>query len=284
MSADDLATIPSLTDEQRAVLREDLGVTTCRALVMAERAGVVDAMRRHGIKPLPSRAKVAEWQDEARAQLAAAPSPTGAASAMPDWERAASFAVVFDRRQGEAGPERRLAVEQTELEGPAPEHEWPSWDCSELCAWMGKQLEAAPARTAPAKARRGRGRPARAAMPLVQIDGVWLVDPDDERAVAVESDQAREALPYTSATSLAVAATAPSADQVLSVVVMLCPPGVEPRELSAPAEIVGSGRVEFALSPVPEGRQEGMTVYAWVPLGGAAFDAFALPPLDRLPD
>lgn len=281
MTADDLATLGSLLEKHRKVLAEELDVTTCRALVMAERGPILAAMRRRRITPRPTLEDIAVWQDEARAQLAAAPSPTGVASATPDWERAASFAVVFDQREGDSGREQRLAVEQTEIEGAAPEHVWPSWDCSELCAWMRGQIEAAAA-AAPAP-RGARGTQAGIPTAAVRIDGVWLVDSEGERAVPPTTDLAGGPMTATSDTRLAVAVTAPRADQVVSIVLMLCPPGQEPRQMADPIEIEHSGRGEFDVSWLAAGRHEGITVYARVPLGGASFAEFPMPPLERLP-
>lgn len=227
MTADDLATLGSLLEKHRKVLAEELDVTTCRALVMAERRPILAAMRRRRITPRPTLEDIAVWQDEARAQLAAAPSPTGVASATHDWERAASFAVVFDQREGDSGREQRLAVEQTEIEGAAPEHVWLSWDCSELCAWMRGQIEAAvaTAATAAPAPRGARGTRARIPTAAVRIDGVWLVDSEGERAVPRTADPAGGPVIAPSDARVAVAVTAPRADQVVSVVVMLCPPG-----------------------------------------------------------
>lgn len=281
MTADDLATLGSLRGKHRKVLAEELEITTCRALVWAEREPILAAMRRRKVTPRPTLEDVAVWQDEARAQLAAARSPTGVASATPDWERSASFAVVFDQREGAGGREQRLAVEQTEIEGAAPEHVWPSWDCSELCGWMRGQIDAAATgETVAAAPRRARGRQAGIPTEAVQIDGVWLVDSGGERAIS--RGAAGDPATATTDTRLAVAVTAPRADQVVSVVVMLCPPGQEPRSLADPIEIEHSGRAEFDISSLPAGRNEGITVYATVPLGGASFAYFPLPALDRL--
>ena len=46
MSADELASLASLSDDHRKVLAEELGVATCRALVLARRPLIVEAMRR----------------------------------------------------------------------------------------------------------------------------------------------------------------------------------------------------------------------------------------------
>ncbi len=283
MTADDLATLDSLRGKHRKVLAEELDVTTCRALVMAERGPIQAAMRRRKVTPRPTLEDIAVWQDEARAQLGAAPSPTGVAGATPDWERAASFAVVFDQREGAGGRERRLAVEQTEIEGAAPERVWPSWDCSELCAWMGAQIDVGGAAVAAAP-RRTRGKRRGIPTEAVRVDGVWLVGPDGERAIPGTADAAGAALECTRDTRLAVAVTAPQAGQVVSVIVMLCPPGQEPRRLADPIEIERSGRPEFDLASLAPGLYEGITVYATVPLGGASFADYSLPPLERLPD
>ena len=53
MTADDLATLGSLRGKHRKVLAEELDVTTCRALVWAEREPILAAMTRPEAESAP---------------------------------------------------------------------------------------------------------------------------------------------------------------------------------------------------------------------------------------
>jgi hypothetical protein len=140
--ADDLSSIPDVQDKHRRVLTEELKITTLRALVHADRRDIHRAMR--NLRPRPTLEQIARWQDHARSGL------SEAATDQSDWHPAASFAVVFARRQVEDGEwERRLEVERTEVEPEQEGRTWPDWDCRDICGWMRDQL-GVPGSTEPA--------------------------------------------------------------------------------------------------------------------------------------
>jgi hypothetical protein len=131
--ADDLSSIPDVQDKHRRVLTEELKITTLRALVHADRRDIHRAMR--NLRPRPTLEQIARWQDHARSGL------SEAVTDQSDWHPAASFAVVFARRQVVDGEwERRLEVERTEVEPEQEGRTWPDWDCRDVCGWMRDQL------------------------------------------------------------------------------------------------------------------------------------------------
>ena len=133
MVADDLSSIPDVQDKHRRVLTEELKITTLRALVHADRRDIHRAMR--NLRPRPTLEQIARWQDHARSGL------SEAVTDQSDWHPAASFAVVFARRQVVDGEwERRLEVERTEVEPEQEGRTWPDWDCRDVCGWMRDQL------------------------------------------------------------------------------------------------------------------------------------------------
>src|SRR5690349_12700866 len=103
MSDDALESIPALQDKHRRVLAE-LGITTSDALAHADRAAILEAMRRQ--RPPPTAEDIDGWQEHARRHL-------GAVSNASEWDQVAQFAISFEqRRDGQAG-QKRLVVEQT---------------------------------------------------------------------------------------------------------------------------------------------------------------------------
>ncbi|MFY9773830.1 MAG: hypothetical protein WAK28_04580, partial [Trebonia sp.] len=132
MLGDELDSIPGLAENHRRVLTSKAGITSLQALADADQRAVYTALA--SIRPRPSLARVAAWQNEARSRLGDAANDRSA------WQTAASFAVIFAQRQVDGRWERRLEAEQTEVE-PAPEpRKWANWDCGPLCDWMLGQL------------------------------------------------------------------------------------------------------------------------------------------------
>jgi hypothetical protein len=129
----DLRSIPGLQENHRRELAARLGITGLRALAGADQRAVYEAVR--NIRPRPSLARIASWQNEARSRL------SDAAIDQADWDTAASFAVIFAQRQVNGVWERRLEAEQTEVEPATEPQEWPGWDCGPLCDWMFGQLD-----------------------------------------------------------------------------------------------------------------------------------------------
>jgi hypothetical protein len=144
--SEDLTSIPGLEENHRRALADKLGITSVRALAGADQRAIYDALRHVGHRP--TLARVADWQDVARRRItrarktrqAARSRMRQAANDRSEWHTAASFAVIFARRQVDGDWEHRLEAEQTEVE-PEPAHqEWSGWDCQPLCEWMRGQV------------------------------------------------------------------------------------------------------------------------------------------------
>jgi hypothetical protein len=133
VSTDDLTSLSGLEDKHaRALAKQPLQITTFRELASADSDAIYRAM--HRFQPRPEREDIASWQDQARSKFTA---PVMDAS---DWQRVASFAVIFCRRQADGDWKRKLEVEQTEVEPPMPPFVESSWDCSPACDWMLEHL------------------------------------------------------------------------------------------------------------------------------------------------
>ena len=109
---------------------------------MTERKAIVDAFGRRKIRP--NLETVAKWQDEARQALAESTSyssdPVGGG-----WDQVAVFVVAFEERQGQAGYERRVVAEQTEVEpdaGHEHRHVVNDWTSVAIHEWMITSVEA----------------------------------------------------------------------------------------------------------------------------------------------
>jgi hypothetical protein len=92
----------------------------------------------------------------------------------------------------------------------------------------------------------------------------------------------RAQLTCTDETRLAVAVTAPAADQLVNVCVRIYGGGSVGWNLPDPLEVKGSGRATFALSGLPVGRHVGSWVLAAASGSGATHAEFLLPVLERL--
>lgn len=160
MPADDLSSITGLDDTRRDVLAQKRGICTYYALIMTDRKRIADAFGRRVIRPTPE--EVAEWQDEARRLLAASKDASAAATAPSGWQSAASFVVDFEEREQGDALERRIVVEQTEVEpeaSPQQRSQWPGWACDDACRWMLERVGGPPAPDLPGPAQ---ARPAQA--------------------------------------------------------------------------------------------------------------------------
>jgi hypothetical protein len=133
VSTDDLTSLSGLEDKHaRALAKQPLQITTFHELASADTDAIYRAMYR--FQPRPEPEDIASWQDQAQSKLSA---PVMEAS---DWQRVASFAVVFWRRQVDGDWKRKLEVERTEVEPPMPPFVESSWDCSPACDWMLEHL------------------------------------------------------------------------------------------------------------------------------------------------
>src|SRR5690348_11131426 len=86
------------------------------------------------LRPRPTLELISQWQDQARSMLDEFVTDTS------DWHTAASFVIVFGQRHHEGAWERRVEVEQTEVEPERNPQVWTGWDCVPVCAWMTGQL------------------------------------------------------------------------------------------------------------------------------------------------
>jgi hypothetical protein len=296
MAQDELTSIPGLQDKHRKVLAEQLDVTTLQGLVLTHRQAIFDAMRR--LRPRPTLEAIAEWQDHARAKLAEAPPGTS------DWDRSATFVVSFEQRPRDKGVERRLAVEQTEIEPEQPPEVWPGWDCQRICRWMQDRLaltgvrpdvdtaeatvDTAAAGETPSEVvavdtpGRASGEPGGetgpgAERPRVRIERATVMD-DTGRVDVVTDDMVTStaaagcALPGR----LAVTVTGPDPDREVHVAIQFRRPRARGQSPEQPIVVRGGGRVEFDLSHVPVGRYD-VGLLAWTPDGSATPSVVELP-------
>ena len=131
MPSDDLRSIPGLEDKHlRALARQH--VTDLEGLVQADPNVLYRAMA--SLRPRPTLEQISRWRDEARSKLEEAVTNTS------DWHNAASFVVVFSRRQVGEAWQRRVEVERTEVEPERNPQVWSGWDCEPVCGWMTGQL------------------------------------------------------------------------------------------------------------------------------------------------
>ena len=128
---DGLSSIEGLADKHRRVLDRH-HVTDLRGLVQADRRVIYRAMA--NLRPRPTLELISQWQDEARSMLDEFVTDTS------DWHTAASFVIVFGQRHHDGAWERRVEVEQTEVEPERNPQVWPGWDCVPVVAWMTGQL------------------------------------------------------------------------------------------------------------------------------------------------
>ena len=284
MLGDELDSIPGLAENHRRVLASKAGITSLHALADADQRDVYTALA--SIRPRPSLARIAAWQNEARSRLGDAANDRSA------WQTAASFAVIFARRQVDGRWERRLEAEQTEVE-PAPEpRKWANWDCGPLCDWMLGQLglaadeagvadpaEAAaePAAVEPAEhAAAGGGAPERARL---RIDSVTITDAADDVDLITDGHLVT-AQPSDLHSPVRVRFTVHggrAGQQLRAAVWFRRPdgPGWSPQD---PVTVPASGQAEFDLSAVPAGGHD-VRLLAWATDPGARLAAVSLPRL-----
>ncbi|HKO28782.1 MAG TPA: hypothetical protein VJU80_15090 [Solirubrobacteraceae bacterium] len=274
MTTGDLASIPDLQDRHRKVLAERLGITTSGELAAADPKDVSAAMRR--LRPRPTLAAIARWQDSARESAERADGS--------EWERAATFVVSFEQRERDGSWERQLVAEQTELEPEQPPEVWPGWDCHEICSWMsGRIVPVEPVRAPARKAASARpGRPRQHADPApIRIDVVGLTSESGEVDLAPKRRTAvPEALEVSEAGRAVVAVGGVEPDQVVHLVVRVRRPGRPGRNLHKPVVHRGRGRVELPLTRLDVGAHPAK-VLAWAPDRSVAAASVRLPTLVR---
>lgn len=291
MPGDELDSIPGLAENHRRVLARKAGITSLRALADADQRAIYTALAT--MRPRPSLARIAGWQNDARSRLAeAANDRADAANDRSAWQTAASFAVIFAQRQVDGRWERRLTAEQTEVE-PAPEaREWASWDCGPLWDWMHGHLgleedeadAADQAGAAVESAAIGSARPAAAAAApperaRLRIDSVTITDAGREVDL-VSAGKLAAAPPGDLRPPVRMRVTVHggrAGQQLRAAVWFRCPdgPGWSPQD---PVTVRASGQAEFDLSTVPDGGHD-VRLLAWATDPGARLAAVSLPGL-----
>ena len=298
MPGDDMDSVPGLEENHRHALEGKLGITSLRALADADQRAIYAALG--SMRPHPSLARIAAWQDHARSRLSTGANDRSA------WHTAASFAVIFSQRHADGRRERRLEAEQTEVE-PEPEpRQWPGWDCEPLCDWMLGQL-GLPENEADAAGQAGpaAAEPATAAEPAAAEPDA-AAEPPAAAGSAVSGAPGRAELRIDSATisdavhdldliTAGSPVTAPpgnlrhpvrlrmtvhgarSGQQLRAAVWFRRPdgPGWSPQE---PVMVPASGQAEFDLSSVPPGGHD-VRLLAWATDSGATLAAATLPKL-----
>ena len=272
-TVDDLASVPGLEAKHRKVLAEVLKVTTCHGLVFADRQAIVDAMGQRRISPRPALATIAEWQDQARRIVREAVPDAS------DWDQAASFVVSFEHRRVDDVWERRLAVEQAELEGEQPPRFWSDWDCEEICTWMRAQLDEAEVKLG-ASTRRGRESPAKeAARPSLRIERATLID-EKGRGVVVNDNQvtSTQLLECTGPGRLVVAVSGAQPDCEVQLVIWLDRPKGSGLNPVVPVAARVGHPAELDLSALQHGDYD-VSLVAWAPDGSTNPAVVKLPML-----
>jgi hypothetical protein len=285
MPGEDLGSIPGLQDKHRRVLANELTVTTCRALVAADRRDIHQAMRY--LRPRPSLEQISRWQDEARSAV------DEAAAREPDWQPAASFAIVFAQRRAGDGWERRLEAERTEVEPEQERRIWPGWDCGESCAWMRGQLSLAgavpPVTAVPPLAEADPGddaadvavRPAHrtagtAERARLRIDSATVVGRDARVDVLPAGTARADPLAgLTGPVRLEFTVSGGRHGHEIHVAARVLVAGAPGWNLRDPLVLKGPGRAGFDLAGLPPGQHD-IRLAAWAPDGTAVPVAVSL--------
>ena len=288
---DGLSSVEGLADKHRRVLDRH-HVTDLRGLVQADRRVIYRAMA--NLRPRPTLELISQWQDQARSMLDEFVTDTS------DWHTAASFVIIFGQRRHEGAWERRVEVEQTEVEPERNPQVWTGWDCVPVCAWMTGQLgqpEAeppgesatqpsgvteAPSSGVPAAqpaAEPAPEPPRPASRPRLRIDSAALVDAAGHTDVV----KAGELIPdprtrFTAPVRVVLTVSGARPGSRLQAVARVQRPnaaGWNPRDPVSPSS---SGHAEFDLSAVPAGDHE-LSLIAWAPDASAKPVSLRLPPI-----
>lgn len=273
MPGDDLRSIPDLQANHRRALDDKLGITGLRALADADQRAIYTALQ--NVRPRPSLARIAAWQDDARSRL------TDAMTDRSVWHTAASFAVIFAQRQINGTWERRLEAEQTEVE-PAPEpRHWAGWDCGQLCDWMlakagQPESPAAPKAGPVSRTRIAATRTRRAGL---RIDSASITDASHELGLVTGGELiSKPPEGLRAPVHLRLTVSGGQSGQQLRAAVWFRRrgrPGWSPQE---PVDLPPSGQAEFDLSLVPSGGHS-VRLLAWATDPSATMAAVTLPTL-----
>lgn len=277
MPSDDLRSVPGLKDNHRRALAGKLGITSLRALADADQRAIHTALGT--IRPRPSLARIAAWQEEAH-RLSDTELDRSA------WHTRASFAVIFAQRQADGAWEHRLEAEQTEVEPPAEPRQWPGWDCGPLCDWMLGQLDLSedPADSMADEVDRtaavtGKEPGARAGRAELRITSATITDARHTLSL-IKAGRLTEVPRQDLSPPVHLRLTVSGArrDQQLRAAVWFRrqgAPGWSPHE---PVTVPRSGPADFDLSSVPPGPHN-IRLLAWATDPGATLAAITLPKL-----
>lgn len=268
MADDDLTAIQGLGTRHRRVLAEKLRVTTYQELASADPEAIFEAMAR--IRPRPTLQRIRLWKEQAK-RLG-----DQAVVESPGWDRAATFVLSFEQRQVEESHERRLVVQQTELELEQPWSSWPDWDCSGICDWLRQRVgerkpvgpvdapEPAEAQTA------GTGH--------LQIVHAAVVGLTERKEAVAEGRSTGQSLECTIPCRLEVAVAGVPPDREVRVALRFRRVGQASWSPLEPATVPPHGPVQLELPDAVAGRHAARLV-AWAPDGSTAPTAVDLPEL-----
>lgn len=268
MADDDLTAIQGLGTRHRQVLAEKLQVTTYQKLASADPQAIFEAMVR--IRPRPTLQRIRLWKEQAR-RLGGQ-----AVVESPGWDRAATFVLSFEQRQVEISQERRLVVQQTELELEQPWSSWPDWDCSGICDWLRQRVgESKPVGPVDAP------EPARAQTAgtgQLQIVHATVVDLTDRKEAVAEGRPTGQSLECTIPCRLEVAVAGVPPDREVRLALRFRRVGQAGWSPLEPATVPPRGPVQLELPDAVAGRHAARLV-AWAPDGSTPPTAVDLPEL-----
>ena len=279
---DDLSSIEGLADKHLRALGR-LHIVDLRGLADADPQAIYRTMA--NLRPRPTAEQIAGWQDQVRDRLGdTVPDPA-------EWHTMTSFVVVFSQRQVDAGWERRVEAEQTEIEPERNPQVWSGWDCGPVCDWMYGQLrQVVGAEEPPGAEPAGEPVPAPAGEPVpapaqpsrrdraqLSIDSASIIDAAGRTEVvtaAVPAARPRTGLVAPVRVVFTIGGASPGA-RLQAVTRILRPdgPGWNPQD---PVVLAGPGQAEFDLAQIPAGDHD-LALIAWAP------DATAKPVSVRLP-
>jgi hypothetical protein len=279
--SDDLSSIPGREDKHVRVLARQ-HVADLRGLIQADRRAIHRAMG--NLRPRPTLEQISRWQDEARSKLEEAVTDTS------EWHPAASFVVVFSQRHMDGAWERRVEVEQAEVEPERNLQLWSGWECDPICGWMRSQLGQAAAAASPSAGPPSAAPPSAAPTAPAPIPAMAAPGRAQLRIDSAAIIDARGRTDVLTGGALAVGLpaelTAPvrlilrvsgarPETRVLAVtrIQRRNGPGWNPQP---PTAVPERGQAEFDLSGVPAGEHE-MSLIAWVPDGTAKPVSVRLP-------
>lgn len=289
--ASELSSIPGLMPKHVAMLGRDLQISSAQQLADADKRVIHTAMRR--LRPAPTLAVIAAWQDQARELGPAQPArPVRSRKAPPaGWEQAAAFVVSFETRRTGARQERRLVVEQVEQAPPEPRQEWPGWSTETALTWMHERAlpqDSTDMRAAPAEERPG-NLPAASGPPRKGSADVRRVPPriNAGRPELVLADgtvrhvgASGRAVDVPARASLRVSATCEQGMR-LQVALRLRRPDAASSAPVPPVTVVSGKNADIDLHNLPPGEHEAVLMI-WANRGKAAAAIVQLPRL-RVP-